>query len=82
MIELDAPTIQRILNLSPDCLDSRSRQIVEMRYGINGNPKKTLQKIGDMFGVCRERVRQIERKALRKIRHASRRKSIIPDSVT
>jgi RNA polymerase primary sigma factor len=77
MIELDAPAIKQILDLFPDCLDPRAKQIIEMRFGLNGNPKKTLQQIGDMFGICRERVRQIERKALRKIKHPSRLKNTI-----
>ena len=71
MIELDAPTIKQLLDLFPDCLDPRSKQVLEMRYGFNGE-KKTLQQIGDMFGVCRERIRQIERKALRRLKHPSR----------
>lgn len=72
MIELDAVTIRRILEACPDCLDARAKQVLEMRYGLNGGQKKTLQQIGDMVGVCRERIRQIERKALRKLKHPSR----------
>jgi RNA polymerase primary sigma factor len=72
MIELDAPTIKKILDLFPDCLDPRSKQVIEMRFGLNGNSKKTLQQIGDIYGVCRERIRQIEKKALRKLKHPSR----------
>lgn len=76
MTELDAFIIKQILDLSPKCLNERAKQIIEMRYGINGNSKKTLQQIGDMFGVCRERIRQIECKALRKLKHPSRLKMI------
>jgi len=39
----------------------------------------TLQQIGDMFGVCRERVRQIEKKALIKLKHLSRLRTVVPD---
>ena len=77
MIELDAPAIKQILDLFPDCLDPRAKQIVEMRFGLNGDPKRTLQQIGDIYGVCRERIRQIERKALRKIKYSSRVKNTI-----
>jgi len=73
MIELDALTIKKILDAFPDCLDPRAKQIIEMRFGLNGNPKKTLQQIGDIYGVCRERIRQIEKKALRKIKHSQKR---------
>ena len=72
MMKLGAETIRKILDILPDCLDSRSRQVIEMRYGINGNSRKTLQQIGDIFGVCRERIRQIERKAIRRLKHPSR----------
>lgn len=77
MTELDALMIKRLLESFPDCLDSRSKQVIEMRYALNGNEKKTLQRIGDMFGVCRERVRQIERRALRRLKHPSRLKKIL-----
>lgn len=77
MFELDASVIEQILELFPKCLNIRSKQIVEMRYGLNGNSKNTLQQIGDMFGVCRERIRQIEKKAIRKLKHPSRLNKIL-----
>ena len=64
---LDSNTIKQIFVAYPDCLDLRERQIIKMRH-INDGPRKTLQYIGAVFGVCRERVRQIERKAMRKLR--------------
>ena len=76
MINLDDLTIKLILDAFPDCLDPRAKQVIELRYGLNGNQIKTLQQIGDMFGVCRERVRQIERDAIRKLKHPSRLKKI------
>jgi RNA polymerase primary sigma factor len=72
MIELNAPIIKQILNKFPDCLDQRARQIIEMRYGIHGGKSETLQKIADSLGVSRERIRQIEKKAIRKLTHPSR----------
>ncbi|MFA6169396.1 MAG: sigma factor-like helix-turn-helix DNA-binding protein [Candidatus Margulisiibacteriota bacterium] len=57
-------------------LSPRERQIIEMRYGLLDGREMTLQAIGDVFGVCRERIRQIERKALRKLKHPSRLKKI------
>jgi RNA polymerase primary sigma factor len=75
--KLDVLTIKQILDAYPDCLDSREKQVIDLRFRITVNSRKTLQQIGDMFGVCRERVRQIERKALRKLRHPSRLKKIL-----
>lgn len=77
MIKLDATIIKQILDQFPGCLTAREKQIIEMRYGINGHSRKTLQQIGDIFGICRERIRQIERKALRKLKHRSRFNKIL-----
>jgi RNA polymerase primary sigma factor len=72
MIELDASAISRILGAFPDCLDPREKQVIEMRFGLADNPKKTLQQIGGILGVSRERVRQLEKRAIRKLSHPSR----------
>jgi RNA polymerase primary sigma factor len=79
MIELDATAIKQILDTFPDCLTPRSKQIIEMRYGLLDGKPKTLQQIGDIYGVSRERIRQIERKILRKLKHPSRLKQVFPD---
>ena len=47
-----------------------------MRYGLNGDASKTLEEIGNIFGVTRERIRQIEKKALRKLRQPGRMKCL------
>lgn len=49
-------------------LDPREREIVKMRFGLDGREKKTLEEIGKEFGVTRERIRQIESKILKKLR--------------
>ena len=51
-------------------LSERERKILEMRFGLDHTPIKTLEEIGIVFGVTRERVRQIEGKALQKLKHA------------
>jgi RNA polymerase primary sigma factor len=53
-------------------LSGRERRVVELRFGLDGDRDRTLSEIGDELGVTRERIRQIEAKALRKLRHPSR----------
>ncbi|MPZ22047.1 MAG: RNA polymerase sigma factor RpoD [Dehalococcoidia bacterium] len=54
------------------CLTPRERIILEMRYGLGDGRTRTLEEVGRDFHVTRERIRQIEAKALRKLRHPSR----------
>ena len=58
-------------------LKPKERSILELRYGLTLGEEKTLEEIGSMYGVTRERVRQIEVKALRKLRNASVKKKLI-----
>ncbi len=57
-------------------LSEREREVLEMRFGLNDGKDHTLEEVGKNFGVTRERIRQIEAKALRKLRHPSRSKSL------
>ena len=57
-------------------LDDREEMVVRMRFGLGGQKPKTLDEVGGIFGLTRERVRQIEAKALRKLRHPSRSQSL------
>lgn len=52
-------------------LKPKEQEVIVMRYGLRGGDPKTLEEIGDVFGVTRERIRQIESKALRKLRRQS-----------
>jgi RNA polymerase primary sigma factor len=52
-------------------LDPRQREILEMRFGLKDGIYKTLQTVGDELGLTRERIRQVESKALRRLRHPS-----------
>ncbi len=53
-------------------LDKREREVLELRFGLKDGRAYTLEEVGDKFGITRERVRQIESKALRKLRHPLR----------
>ncbi len=52
-----------------DALSPRERGVLELRFGLKDGQSRTLEEVGKLFGVTRERVRQIEAKALRKLRH-------------
>jgi RNA polymerase primary sigma factor len=53
-------------------LTSRERRVLELRFGLEDGRTRTLEEVGREFGVTRERIRQIEGKALRQLRHPSR----------
>jgi RNA polymerase primary sigma factor len=53
-------------------LSERERQVLELRFGIGGGDEQTLEEVSTHFYVTRERIRQIEAKALRKLRHPTR----------
>ncbi|HSY18737.1 MAG TPA: RNA polymerase sigma factor RpoD, partial [Candidatus Acidoferrales bacterium] len=57
-------------------LNERERQVLELRFGIGDGNARTLEEVGQQFRVTRERIRQIEAKALRKMRHPTRLKQL------
>ena len=57
---------------SLETLNDREATIVKLRFGLNDGETMTLEQIGERFGVTRERIRQIEAKALKKLRHPTR----------
>ena len=72
---MDAATTSGLLQQTTDILESltpREAKVLRMRFGIGMNTDHTLEEVGKQFDVTRERIRQIEAKALRKLRHPSR----------
>jgi RNA polymerase primary sigma factor len=61
---LQREDVQRALQALP----TREREVIELRYGLNGNEPLTLEQVGEAFGVTRERIRQIENNTLKKLK--------------
>ncbi|MCU0806284.1 MAG: sigma-70 family RNA polymerase sigma factor, partial [Burkholderiales bacterium] len=71
----DAAMYSSLRDVTKEVLDSltpREAKVLRMRFGIEMNTDHTLEEVGKQFDVTRERIRQIEAKALRKLRHPSR----------
>ncbi len=75
----EAANHQMLREQMKDALDSltqREQEIIRLRYGLDDGRSRTLEEVGREFNVTRERIRQIEAKALRKLRHPSRSKQL------
>jgi RNA polymerase primary sigma factor len=75
----DAASYQLLKEQVDDVLDSisdRERRVLQLRFGLEDGRSRTLEEVGREFGVTRERIRQIEAKALRKLRHPTRSKKL------
>ena len=75
----DAASHQLLREQMADILDGlspREREVLEMRFGLADGTSHTLEEVGQYFGVTRERIRQIEAKALRKLRHPIRSRKL------
>ena len=72
---VEAATAQGLSESTQEVLEgltARESKVLRMRFGIDMNTDHTLEEVGKQFDVTRERIRQIEAKALRKLRHPSR----------
>lgn len=72
--EVELVSLRKVLDDAMDTLSEREKIILRMRFGLDDGRIRTLEDVGREFGVTRERIRQIEAKALRKLRHPSRAK--------
>ncbi len=79
MAPADAASYQLLKEQIDEVLDSlteREKRVLQLRFGLEDGRSRTLEEVGREFGVTRERIRQIEAKALRKLRHPSRSKKL------
>ncbi len=65
-----------VLEMNEGQADAREERVLRMRFGIGMNTDHTLEEVGQQFSVTRERIRQIEAKALRKLKHPSRSRKL------
>lgn len=81
----DAPTpedaamfilLKEQLDETLSTLKTREKEVLNLRYGLEDGRERTLEEVGKIFGVTRERIRQIEAKALRKLRHPAHSKKL------
>ena len=70
-MDLKEQTAHVLHTLSP-----REEKVVKMRFGLEDGSEQTLEEVGRSFAVTRERIRQIEAKALRKLRHPARSRKL------
>ena len=68
--------LEELMEAVLDSLTGRERRVLQLRFGLEDGRARTLEEVGKEFNVTRERIRQIEAKALRKLRHPSRSRKL------
>ena len=76
MEEASSSILKDRINEVLDTLTDREREVLEQRFGLKDGYSRTLEEVGTQFELTRERIRQIEAKALRKMRHPSRKRKL------
>ena len=71
-------SLRREVQRALSTLTRREADVVTLHFGLNGQAARTLEEIGEQFGLTRERVRQIKEKALRRLQHTTRSKALKP----
>lgn len=73
---LEISELKHLITQTLESLTAKQRKVIEMRFALNGEDQNTYEEIGRHFGVTRERIRQVEAKALRRLRHPKRSRSL------
>ena len=71
-------SLRREVQRALSTLTLREADVVTLHFGLNGHAARTLEEIGEQFGLTRERVRQIKEKAIRRLKHTTRSKALKP----
>jgi RNA polymerase primary sigma factor len=71
-------TLKAEISSALSTLDEREQKVIRLYFGLGGNAEMTLEEIGKKFRLTRERIRQIKEKALRKLRHPTRGRKLMP----
>jgi len=74
--DVDSKLLKETINKLLDTLKKREKEVLRMRFGLDGGDGMTLEQIGKEYNITRERIRQIEKKAIKKLRHPSRSKKL------
>ncbi len=74
--QVERQLLKEMIEILLDSLTPRERRVMQLRFGLEDGRARTLQEIGDEFGTTRERIRQIEEKALNRLRHPSRSRKL------
>lgn len=74
--DVDSKLLKETINNLLDTLKKREKEVLRMRFGLDGGDGMTLEQIGKEYNITRERIRQIEKKAIKKLRHPSRSKKL------
>lgn len=72
----EARDVKRVINQTLLSLSEREQRVVALRFGLNGQGEHTLEEIAEMFSITRERIRLIEARALRKLKHPMRSRTL------
>ena len=71
-------TLKAEISSALSTLDEREQKVIRLYFGLGGGTEMTLEEIGKQFRLTRERIRQIKEKALRKLRHPTRGRKLMP----
>ncbi len=77
MEEATASLLKAKLNRTLESLTPRERRIIELRFGLDSESSRTLEEVGKELGLTKERIRQLEKEALAKLRHPNRSRELI-----